>query len=487
MRELVILSISFFAILSENVTFFVIIFPAYEQESEVKQVELNDKETRTYEIIEKVLNGELTRKEAMFELNKSRQQIYRLINIYYSKGKVGFIHGNRGNIPHNKKDTSIIEELEQLYLDEYYDYNFEAFYDELTETKKYKDKYNISYSSLHMHFLNDDIISPIAHKETIKLYNEKMNNAINGKEKIQEEKVELFQSRQITFEQAHTRRSSNMFGFGQEVQMDACEKVWFGGIVTYLHLSVDKGTKKILSGWFEYEELTRGYFVLLFNMIMNYGIPKRIKTDNRNSFSNQENKVDTTQFGTICNTLGIELVTTSVSTAKANVERENGVFKNRLIAELRHENITDIDEANRYLNEVFIPKINKKFSYKIDPKTSKMKPNNYTEEELNLIISEKYTRIIDNASSIKYDTKYYVPTNPDTGEVICFMRKTECTVIVTYNAELWCKIEDNYYQLVELEDRSTMMKKESDTNIPTEKIKYIPPDSHPWRKNMMLR
>lgn len=74
-------------------------------------------------------------------------------------------------------------------------------------------------------FLNDDIISPIAHKETIKLYNERMNKAINNKEKIQDEKMELFQSRQIAFEQAHTRKSSNMFVFGQEVQMDACEKV----------------------------------------------------------------------------------------------------------------------------------------------------------------------------------------------------------------------------------------------------------------------
>ena len=135
-------------------------------------------------------------------------------------------------------------------------------------------------------FLNDDIISPIAHKETIKLYNERMNKAINDEkeiQEIQEEKIELFQSRQITFEQAHIRKSSNMFGFGQEVQMDACEKIWFGSVVTYLHLAVDKGTKKVLAGWFEYEELTRGYFVLLFNMILNYGIPKRIKTDKRDA------------------------------------------------------------------------------------------------------------------------------------------------------------------------------------------------------------
>lgn len=450
-------------------------------------MELNDKETKVYEIIEKVINGELTRKEAMFELNKSRQQIYRLINVYNSKGKSGFIHGNRGNIPHNKKSASIIEELEQLYLNEYYDYNLEAFYDELTENKKYKDKYDISYSSLHMHFLNDDIISPIAHKETIKLYNEKMNKAINNKEDVQEEKVELFQSRQIAFEKAHIRRSSNMYAFGQEVQMDASPKMWFGNVVTYLHLSVDKGTKKVLCGWFEYEEIARAYFILLFNTIINYGIPKRIKTDNRTTFSNQENKVDTTQFGRICIDLGIELITTSIPTAKANVERENRTFKNRLIAELRHGGITDLDEANRYLNEIFIPKMNKKFSYEIDKRTSMMKQNNYSEQELNLIISERTIRIIDNASSIKFENKYYVPVDNNTGEVISYIKKTECVVILTYNAELWCKIENNFYKLVEIEDRNATMKKEIDNNKPIERKKVIPPKNHPWRKNMMLR
>ena len=87
-----------------------------------------------------------------------------------------------------------------------------------------------------------------------------------------------------------------MYAFGQEVQMDASPKIWFGDVVSHLHLAVDKVTKKVLFGWFEYEEITRVYFILLFNTIINYGIPKRIKTDNRTTFSNQENKVDTTQF-----------------------------------------------------------------------------------------------------------------------------------------------------------------------------------------------
>ena len=57
-----------------------------------------------------------------------------------------------------------------------------------------------------------------------------------------------------------------MYAFGQEVQMDASPKIWFGDVVTHLHLAVDKGTKKVLCGWFEYEEITRAYFILLFNI-----------------------------------------------------------------------------------------------------------------------------------------------------------------------------------------------------------------------------
>ena len=448
---------------------------------------LNEYEAKKFTIIEKLVKGVITRKEATCELNLSLRQIDRLKRIYLTIGEEGFIHKGRGKTPYNKKIYLIIEELKKLYLEEYYDYNFEAFYDEIKENKKYKDKYDLSYSALYKGFLSDDIISPIAHKGTIKLYNEKMNKAINGKEKISEEKKELFESRQIAFEKARIRRASNLYAFGQEVQIDASQKLWFGGIVSYLHLAVDKGTKKVLFGWFEYEEITRAYFILLFHIIMNYGIPKRIKADNRTTFSKQENKVDTTQFGRICIELGIELITTSVAVAKAHVERENGTFKNRLIAELRHKGITDIDSANQYLNEVFIPKMNKKFSYEIDPKTSQMKTNNYSEQELSLIISERFTRVIDNASSIKYEGKYYIPVNPDTGEVVCFMKKTECKFIITYNAEYWCEIENNYYKLIEVENRDVTMKRESTSKVQVEKLKYIPPKNHPWRKNMMLR
>ena len=450
---------------------------------------LNEYEQKKYDTISKLVSKEITTKEAMNLLNLQECQIYRLKKIFKEYDKNGFIHGNRGKANPNKKDKNLINELENLYLSQFYDHNFEHFYEDAVYGK-----YDISYDVMLKVFTKDDIISPLAHKKTIREYREKMNTVIQDNsihDEAKDEKIELYKSRIIEVEKAHTRRSSNLYVFGQEVQMDACEKYWFGGIVSYLHLAVDKATKKVLFGWFEFEEITRGYFVLLFHIVINYGIPAKIKADNRSTFTsnNAKNKEKAlTQFGKACEELGIVLHTTSVSTAKANVERENETFKNRLIAELRRENITTIDEANNYLNNIFIPKMNKKFSYAIDEKTSLMRENTYTEEELKLIISERKKKVIDNASAISYNCKYYVPIHPETGEVINFMKGTECILIINYDGEYWAKIENNYYQMMELQNRDSVMVKESEVkDIKKEHHKYIPPKSHPWRKNMMLK
>ena len=450
---------------------------------------LNEKERKKYETIEKVVNGEITRKEAMAELSLTRQQIYRLIIIYHNDGKNGFSHKNKNKIPKNKKDDSLIHELEELYLEKHYDFNFVHFYEDYVFGK-----YDISYDFMLKKFTEDDIISPLAHKKTIKLYKEKMKEEVKEDNlDNKKEKIELFKSRIIEAEKAHPRRSSNLYVFGQEVQMDACNKMWFGGISSFLHLAVDKATKKVLFGWFEYEEITRGYFVLLFNIIINYGIPARIKADNRSTFSTnnakeKNKKVFMTQFGKVCERLDSVLHTTSISTAKANVERENETFKNRLIAELRYECITDIDEANRYLNEIFIPKMNKKFSYVIDKKTSLMKENTYTQEELKLIISERKDKVIDNASSIYFNKKYYIPANLETGEITNFQKGTKCTLIIDYDGNYIGEIENKYYIMIELENRDSVMKKESEIKIQKkEHHKIVQPKNHPWRKNMMLK
>lgn len=53
--------------------------------------------------------------------------------------------------------------------------------------------------------------------------------------------------------------------------------IWYGEKARALHLAVDKATKQVLYGWFDIQETTRAYFVMLMNIILKHGIPKKIK------------------------------------------------------------------------------------------------------------------------------------------------------------------------------------------------------------------
>ena len=434
-------------------------------------VKLVDKELYS-ETIKKVLSKDLTQKEAGLILGITDRQIRRLITKYKNMGEDAFVHKNINNQNAKKISDDIPTKIIDDYLTNYYDYGFTHFYEEQGR------KYGISFSYMVEKFGTNYIISPYAQHRTVKLYNENMKKAIRDNS-ITESQEKLFEQRKQEEFEKHIRKSSLHYSFGEEVQMDAAFWVWFGTEETALHLVVDKATKKVLAGYFDYEETTNAYLVVLMNMIINFGIPKRIKTDKRNSFSinnakSSKSKLNITQFGRICEDLEIELLCNSNPLFKPNAERENGTFKRRLKAELRHNGITTIEEANKYLNEVFIPKINERFSYKINPKKNVMRENNYTEDELNLIISIRNERTIDNASSIKYFNNYYLPANVETGEVISFKSGTKCTVVNSYDSKLFGIIDGNTYVLVLIEKREGENKRAT-------KNGFKPNENHPWR------
>ena len=434
-------------------------------------VKLVDKELYS-ETIKKVLSKDLTQKEAGLILDITDRQIRRLITKYKNMGEDAFVHKNINNQNAKKISDDIPTKIIDDYLTNYYDYGFTHFYEEQGR------KYGISFSYMVEKFGTNYIISPYAQHRTVKLYNENMKKAIRDNS-ITESQEKLFEQRKQEEFEKHIRKSSLHYSFGEEVQMDAAFWVWFGTEETALHLVVDKATKKVLAGYFDYEETTNAYLVVLMNMIIKFGIPKRIKTDKRNSFSinnakSSKSKLNITQFGRICEDLEIELLCSSNPLFKPNAERENGTFKRRLKAELRHNGITTIEEANKYLNEVFIPKINERFSYKINPKKNVMRENNYTEDELNLIISIRNERTIDNASSIKYFNNYYLPIDVETGKVISFKSGTKCTVVNSYDNKLFGIIDGNTYMLVLIEKREEENKRAT-------KNGFKPNENHPWR------
>ena len=433
---------------------------------------ISDKELYS-EIINKVIYKELTQKEAAIKLGITDRQVRRIIKKYNTIGDAAFVHKNLNNQNAKKIPEDISTEIINEYLTEFSDYNFTHFYEE----QGYK--YGISFSAMITIFTNNDIISPYAQHKTIKLYNENMKNAIRDKT-ITEPQEKLFEQRKQEEFEKHIRKSTLHYSFGEEVQMDAAFWIWFGTEETALHLAVDKATKKVLSGYFDYEETTSAYLIVLMNVIINFGMPQRIKTDKRNSFSinnarSSKSKLNVTQFGRICEDLEIELLCNSNPLFKPNAERENGTFKRRLKAELRHNGITTIDEANKYLNGVFIPKINSRFSYEINPKRNLMRNNPYTEEELNFIISIRHERTIDNASSLKYFNNYYLPIDIETGEVMSFSSGTKCMIVNTFDNKLFGIINEKTYLLILVEQPTNKI-----TNASRNGFK--PRTDNPWRK-----
>ena len=442
--------------------------------------DLNERETEKLIAIKKVLVGEYTKKEASSYLGLTIRQIDRLLNKLKEEGEKGFVHKNRGKESKRKISDKIKKEVVDLYITEYFDYNFTHFFEEIQE------KYNLSYKTIDNILTEADIISPEAQHKTIKLYNTNMKKAIRQK-KATENQVEIFKKRQETERQKHIRRSSLLYNYGQEIQMDAAFAIWYGKKARALHLAVDKATKQVLYGWFDIQETTRAYFVMLMNIILKHGIPKKIKTDKRWTFSinnvKSKSSLNTTQFGKICEELEIHLSSSSDPLFKPNVERENKTFKGRLIAELRHENIVNDESANKYLNEVFIPKMNSKFAYEIDFERNDMRENTYDFEELNIIISERYSRKIDNSSSIKYKSKYYIPVDIETGEIMSFEQNTVGIIIIAYDNSYWCNIDETIYKLHEIQaPEKKIYQKTTKTQEEINKSKaHKPALNHPWR------
>ena len=269
--------------------------------------------------------------------------------------------------------------------------------------------------------------------------------------------------------------------------MDGSSHLWFGDKKSCLHLATDKATNHIVGAYFDWQETLKGYYNIFYQILVNYGIPNQFKTDNRTVFNynrlNEDKRTSDkdvlTQFGYACKQLGVSIDTSSVSQAKALVERDNGTFQGRLINELRLNNITTIEAANEYLIKVFVPKFNAKFAldYKKFESVYETSPS---PEKINYTLAVLTPRKIDNGNSIKYKNQYYQPY--ENNMLKCFRPKTECLVIKAFNGELLVTIGEKIYELKKLETHKKYSEEFDIQPEPKkEKKKYIPPMTHPWK------
>ena len=456
----------------------------------MRKVELRMNEQEKYEVIKELVDHNGNKNRASKKLGLSKRQINRLIIKYKEKGKSGFIHGNRSKKPINTLDQSISEDIILLYKNKYYDFNFSHF----KEFLKKDENIDVSYDFIYKNLTKAGIFSPKARRKTKREYAKKkllQEKKINLA--MSDEQIEHIVNHEIALEDSHPRGEKPKY-FGEIIEQDGSIHLWFGETKTCLHLAIDKATSTIVGAHFDKQETLNGYYHVLYQILTNYGIPYKFITDNRTVFNYMSLNPDKrtsdkdvlTQYGYACKQLGIELETTSVSQAKGLIERTNGTFQGRLVQELRLNNITTIDKANEYLINVFVPYFNQKFAldYKKFESVFESSPSL---EKINYTLAILTPRKIDNGNAIKFKNKYYQPYIDN--ELKCFLPKTECLVIETFNGNLFVTIDENVYNLKELERNQRFSKEfdQEDNNQIKEKKIYRPPMSHPFKLQSFLR
>ena len=454
----------------------------------MRKVELRMNEKEKYEVIKELVDHNGNKNRASKKLGISKRQIDRLIIKYKEKGKAGFVHGNRTRKPINALDNSISEDIILLYRNKYQDWNFYHF----KEFLKKEENIDVSYDFIYKTLTKSGILSPKARKKTKREFKKKqlleqkiINNAMS------DEQINYIVNHEIALEDSHPRGEKPKY-FGEVIEQDGSNHMWFGGFKSCLHLAIDKATSTIVGAWFDYQETLNGYYHVFYQILTNYGIPYKFFTDNRTVFNYMSLNPDKrtsdkdvlTQYGYACKQLGIELETSSISQSKGLIERTNGTFQGRLVNELKLHGITTIDEANKYLIDVFVPYFNQRFAldYKKFESVFEASPN---EKKINYTLAVLTPRKIDNGNSIKYQNKYYQPYFNN--QLKCFMPKTECLVIKAFNGELLVSIDEQILELKEL-TRNEIFSKELDEPIEIkEKKKYIPPMTHPWKLESFKR
>ena len=448
----------------------------------MRKVELRMNELEKYNVIKELVDHNGNKNRAAEKLGISRRQVDRLIIKYKEKGKSGFIHGNRSKKPVNTLNKSISEDIILLYKTKYYDFNFNHF----KEFLKKDEEIDVSYKFIYKTLSKEGILSPKARKKTKRQYakqkllkEKKINLAMS------DEQINIIVNHEVALEDSHPRGEKPKY-FGEVIEQDGSIHLWFGNTKTCLHLAIDKATSTIVGAYFDKQETLNGYYHVLHQILTNYGIPYKFLTDNRTVFNYMSLNPDKrtsekdvlTQYGYACKQLGVELETTSISQAKGLIERTNGTFQGRLVQELRLNNITTIEEANKYLIEVFVPYFNSKFALNYNKFDSvfEKSPN---EEEINYTLAVLTPRKIDNGNSIKFQNKYYQPYLNN--KLKCFSPKTECLVIKAYDGSLVVSIDEQILELKELSRNESLSKNFEEVPIVKEKKKYIPPMSHPFK------
>ena len=196
---------------------------------------------------------------------------------------------------------------------------------------------------------------------------------------------------------------------GELVQIDGSRHAWFEKrrASCSVLVFIDDATGRILHLHFSETECTDSYFEALQAYLPRHGKPQAFYADRAAVFrSPSTNKHIPTQFQRAVDELGIELICANSPQAKGRVERVNRTLQDRLVKQMRLDDIQDIDIANKWVWQ-FIERYNEQFSCVARSQLDLHTPLRAT-EDLKRILSIRDTRKLSNKLTLQHNQQQYI-------------------------------------------------------------------------------
>jgi hypothetical protein len=160
---------------------------------------------------------------------------------------------------------------------------------------------------------------------------------------------------------------------GEMLQMDGSHHDWFEGRgpKCVLMAYIDDATSRVYGRFYAYEG-TIPAMDSFWRYIRKYGLPMELYADKHSTykspsketelFDRNGNEIDAlSQFERAMKELSVEMIHAHSPQAKGRVERLFKTLQDRLVKEMRLRGISNVSEANRFL-QYYLPVYNRKFS-----------------------------------------------------------------------------------------------------------------------------
>jgi transposase len=420
---------------------------------------MSKRELRGVEVLARVRSKQLRVVDASKLLQVSYRQAKRLWRRYRDEGAAGLKHRSAGRPSHRALDAKFRKKVLQLVREKYGGPVGERFGPTLAaEHLVSEDGLKIDAETLRRWMLAAGLWSRVRKRRQ------------------------------------HRRRRERKEHFGELVQMDGSFHDWLEGRGPEGCLidMADDATNRTLASMGK-EETIWAVADTLREWIKRYGVPLALYVDWKNLYKRPatvkeqlRGEEPVTQFGGMCEKLGIEIIAANSPQAKGRIERIHGIHQDRLVKKLRRKEITSHQQANVFLENEYLPEHNRRFA------RPPARPEDYHRRapraaELDRFFRLESPRTIYNDWVVRYENRYFQLERQNRNYA-----PARSQVLVCESRHGKISIE---YRGRELEWREIPAPaKPCELPVPpgqklkgaTPKRKWVPPANHPWRK-LILR